>query len=115
MAGRYRTRRTVKTLTATSNEDVQRALSPDEKELFMRESSMNPLAKNPKSTAAGIGQLLIANRIKYGAKAGVHPDTTDIHEQLKMARIYIDERYGDAEKALAFWDEKKRTEGQGWY
>ena len=63
---------------------------------------MRPTAKNPNSTAFGVWQGLYATRVKYGAKVGVDPNTTDINEQIGMFRVYVEERYGTAERALAF-------------
>ncbi len=66
-------------------------------------------ADNPVSTAFGIGQLLDYNREKYAARLGVSPDTTDFCAQLTMFRLYVNERYGSAESAKAFWI------AHGWY
>ncbi len=63
---------------------------------------MRPTAQNPTSSAFGVWQGLYPTRVKYGAKVGVDPNTTDINEQIAMFRVYVDERYGDAGKALAF-------------
>jgi len=63
---------------------------------------MNPLAKNKTSSAFGIWQGLYPTRVKYAAKIGVHPNTTDVHEQIGMFRVYVQDRYGTAEKALAY-------------
>jgi SLT domain-containing protein len=79
-------------------------LTDAEYELILRESSGNPLAKNPRSTSFGLGQLIKGNRIKYAAQIGVDPNTTDPVDQIALARAYISTRYGTAEKALAYWD-----------
>lgn len=81
----------------------QTSLSPAELELFKRESSLNPLADNPTSTAFGIWQGLQSTRDAYGRKVGVNPNTTNPWEQLLMARAYIKDRYGSAENAWRFW------------
>lgn len=74
-----------------------------------KESSGNVHADNPTSTAFGLGQLLISNRRTYAAKIGVSPDTTDYGAQLQMMRMYIKDRYGTAQAAMAFW------QAHGWY
>ena len=70
--------------------------------LIDKESDGRTNAKNPKSSAFGVGQLIKANRESYGKRLGFHPDTTDFNQQLKMMEIYIKERYGSPEKAAAF-------------
>jgi hypothetical protein len=78
------------------------SLTPAERTLIFKESSFNPKAKNPKSTAFGLWQGLESTRIKYGAKVGVHPNTVRPSEQIKMFRAYVTDRYGTAEEALKF-------------
>lgn len=89
------------------------SLSPALRELIRRESAGDVNAKNPKSSAFGIGQLLNDKyklRDQYSAKVGVkNPNTTDFKEQLAMMEAYIKDRYGTPEKALEF--HKKN----GWY
>lgn len=68
----------------------------------MKESSGRTTAKNPKSSAFGLGQFIKSNRIKYAKKIGVKPDTTDPVEQIAMMRLYIEKRYGSAQEALKF-------------
>lgn len=77
--------------------------------LIQKESSGRTNAKNPNSSAFGLGQLIAANRQKYAAALGVHPDTTDYDAQSKMMDMYVQERYGSYAKAVEFW--KKN----GWY
>lgn len=60
------------------------------------ESSWNPSAKNPTSTAYGLGQFLNSTWGSYG------PKTTDPRLQLQYMARYIRDRYGTPEKALAF-------------
>jgi hypothetical protein len=72
----------------------------------MRESSGYPTADNPTSTAFGLGQLLLGNRILY---LGRHYATTDCGRQLWAFRAYVRDRYGTAERAKAFW------QANGWY
>ena len=74
-----------------------------------KESSGNVNAKNPNSSAFGLGQLIIANRKAYGQKLGIDPNTTDYNEQLALMDAYVKERYGSYAKAKQFWEE------HGWY
>ena len=64
--------------------------------LWTRESRFDSEARNPKSSARGIGQLL-------GEKSG------DARIQVLRADKYILKRYGNPCKALAFHDRR------GWY
>lgn len=73
--------------------------------LIQKESSGKTTAKNPKSSAFGLGQLIKANRKAYAQRLGIkNPDTTDYDEQLAMMKAYIKERYGDAVRAKQFWE-----------
>jgi septal ring factor EnvC (AmiA/AmiB activator) len=74
--------------------------------IIMRESSGFPTADNPTSTAFGLGQLLLGNRILY---LGREYATTDCGRQLWAFRAYVRDRYGTAERARAFW------RANGWY
>jgi septal ring factor EnvC (AmiA/AmiB activator) len=74
--------------------------------IIMRESSGDPTADNPTSTAFGLGQLLLGNRILY---LGRHYATTDCGRQLWAFRAYVRDRYGTAARAKAFW------QANGWY
>jgi septal ring factor EnvC (AmiA/AmiB activator) len=74
--------------------------------IIMRESSGYPTADNPTSTAFGLGQLLLGNRILY---LGPQYATTDCGRQLWAFRAYVRDRYGTAERARAFW------QANGWY
>jgi colicin import membrane protein len=74
--------------------------------IIMRESSGDPTADNPTSTAFGLGQLLLGNRILY---LGRDYATTDCGRQLWAFRAYVRDRYGTAERARAFW------QANGWY
>jgi hypothetical protein len=81
-------------------------VSPAARSIIMAESGGDPTAKNPRSTAFGLGQLLIANRRHYmGANAG----STSCSAQLGAFNGYVSDRYGTAERALSF--RKKH----GWY
>ncbi len=74
--------------------------------IIMRESGGDPTADNPTSTAFGIGQLLLGNRILY---LGRDYATVDCGAQLWAFRAYVRDRYGTAERAKAFW------QANGWY
>jgi septal ring factor EnvC (AmiA/AmiB activator) len=80
--------------------------SAAERWIIMHESSGDPTADNPTSTAFGLGQLLLGNRILY---LGKDYATTDCGKQLAAFRTYVRERYGTAEAAQAFW------QSHGWY
>jgi septal ring factor EnvC (AmiA/AmiB activator) len=80
--------------------------SAAERWIIMRESSGYPTADNPTSTAFGLGQLLLGNRILY---LGKEYATTDCGRQLWAFRAYVRDRYGSAERAKAFW------QANGWY
>ena len=74
--------------------------------IIMHESGGRPDADNPTSTAFGLGQLLMANRIKY---LGANYATTDCGLQLGAFRAYVRDAYGTAGAAQAFW------QANGWY
>jgi septal ring factor EnvC (AmiA/AmiB activator) len=74
--------------------------------VIMKESGGDPTADNPRSTAFGLGQLLIDGRVHY---LGANADTTDCALQLQAFRGYVRDRYGTAENARAFWI------AHGWY
>jgi peptidoglycan hydrolase CwlO-like protein len=74
--------------------------------IIMRESGGDPTAQNPRSTAFGLGQLLLDLRQRL---LGADYDTIDCGKQLMAFRAYVKERYGTAENAKAFW------EAHGWY
>jgi septal ring factor EnvC (AmiA/AmiB activator) len=80
--------------------------SAAERWIIMRESSGDPTADNPTSTAFGLGQLLLGNRILY---LGRDYATIDCGRQLWAFRAYVRDRYGTAERAKAFW------QANGWY
>lgn len=75
-------------------------------ELIARESSFNPNAKNPNSSAKGLFQFLDGTRKDYGWQ-GI--DWNNPEDQTKAGLKYIKDRYGTPEKALQHWDQK------GWY
>jgi septal ring factor EnvC (AmiA/AmiB activator) len=80
--------------------------SPAEHWIIMHESGGDPRAQNPSSTAFGLGQLLLGNRILY---LGQDYATIDCGKQLTAFRDYVRDRYATAEAAQAFW------EAHGWY
>jgi septal ring factor EnvC (AmiA/AmiB activator) len=80
--------------------------SSAERWIIMRESSGYPTADNPTSTAFGLGQLLLGNRILY---LGDDYATIDCGKQLAAFRAYVRDRYGTATAAQAFW------QANGWY
>ena len=73
-----------------------------------RESGWSTTATNP-SGAFGLGQLMPQTRYAMAARTGIPADTTDACGQLGLLRAYIEERYGDAGNAVAFW------QSNGWY
>jgi septal ring factor EnvC (AmiA/AmiB activator) len=74
--------------------------------IIMKESGGDPTADNPRSTAFGLGQLLLDGRRHY---LGDNYDTIDCGLQLQAFRGYVRDRYGTAENARAFWL------SHGWY
>jgi septal ring factor EnvC (AmiA/AmiB activator) len=74
--------------------------------IIMKESRGDPTADNPRSTAFGLGQLLLDGRRHY---LGANADTIDCGLQLQAFRGYVRDRYGTAENARAFWL------SHGWY
>jgi septal ring factor EnvC (AmiA/AmiB activator) len=80
--------------------------SAAEQWIIMHESGGYPTADNPTSTAFGLGQLLLGNRILY---LGNDYATIDCGKQLFAFRAYVRDRYGTAAAAQAFW------QANGWY
>lgn len=74
-------------------------------ELVGRESSWNPGAKNPKSTAHGYGQFLNSTRSNYEKKLKMNY-SNPVH-QLVMMSQYVKDKYKTPENALAFWDKNR--------
>lgn len=73
--------------------------------LWMRESSLNPLAKNPSSGAYGIPQALPGDKMaSEGADWKTNPKT-----QIAWGLKYIKGRYGTPCRALA------HSDASGWY
>lgn len=77
--------------------------------IIQKESEGKTTAKNPNSSAFGLGQLIRTNREAYAKKLGVDPDTTDYNAQSKMQDMYVKDRYGTYQKAKEFWEKN------GWY
>lgn len=72
-------------------------------ELFGRESTWNPYAKNDSSTAYGYAQFLDTTQANYKQKFPQY-DYRKPLDQLVLGIHYVKDRYGDPTKALAFWD-----------
>jgi len=66
-------------------------------ELIMRESSWNPDARNRKSTAYGLGQLIDQTWENLGIEK-----SDDFRIQLIATHKYVMQRYGSWQKALEF-------------
>lgn len=75
-------------------------ITPALDRLIQKESSWNPKAKNPTSTAHGLFQFLDSTRKNYG----IQGRTEDPYVQAKAGLKYIKDRYGTVEAALAFHD-----------
>lgn len=73
-------------------------------EIVARESSFNPTAKNPQSSARGLFQFLDSTRNDY-AWDGVN--WNDPYDQSVAGLKYIKDRYGSPSEALKHWDEHK--------
>jgi len=74
--------------------------SAAERFIVEHESGGYPGAQNPSSTAFGLGQLLLDQRLRH---LGADYATTDCARQLAAFRAYVRDRYGTAEAAMAFW------------
>jgi ABC-type transporter Mla subunit MlaD len=70
------------------------------REIIRRESNFNPYARNPASTAMGLGQLLVGNRIRL---MGDDYNSYDCAKQYAAFKAYTVSRYGTFENAWAFW------------
>lgn len=81
-------------------------LPPAARSIIMAESGGDPTAKNPHSTAFGLGQLIVANR---KALMGANYASTDCGAQIEAFTKYTKGRYGSFDKALAF------RKSHGWY
>ena len=74
--------------------------------IIMAESGGESTAKNPHSTAFGLGQLIVANR---KALMGSNYASTNCGDQIEAFSKYTLGRYGSYDRALAFRNRK------GWY
>lgn len=74
-------------------------------ELVRRESSYNPNAQNPNSSAYGYAQFLNSTRKAYEKKTGL--SYSDPVNQLVMMAQYVKDRYGTPQNALAFWNKNQ--------
>ncbi|HEY8212464.1 MAG TPA: LysM peptidoglycan-binding domain-containing protein [Myxococcaceae bacterium] len=70
--------------------------------LLQHESSLNPRAKNPSSTAYGLFQFLDSTWKGTGVAK-----TSDPEQQFIGGYRYIKQRYGSPEAAWAFWQKHK--------
>ena len=75
-------------------------------QIIQRESGGDPTAKNPTSSAFGLGQLIVANR---KALMGANYASTNCSDQIAAFSKYTLGRYGSYDRALSF---HKRN---GWY
>ncbi|WP_054814887.1 transglycosylase SLT domain-containing protein [Nocardia arizonensis] len=75
-------------------------------ELVSHESSWNPTAQNPSSTAYGLFQFLDQT---WGTVGG--SKTSDPYLQAVYGQRYISQRYGDPSKAWSFW----QAQNPHWY
>jgi hypothetical protein len=69
--------------------------------VIQHESSFNPRAKNPTSTAYGYGQFLASTRRDYERRMGLNYNNPV--DQLIMTYQYMKDRYGSPQGAKAFW------------
>jgi hypothetical protein len=70
---------------------------------MQHESSGNPRAKNPHSSAFGLFQMIAANRKHY---MGRDWQSTDPNKQFAAASRYVHDRYGSWDNAKAFWQRR---------
>jgi hypothetical protein len=74
--------------------------------IIMAESGGESTAKNPTSSAFGLGQLIVANR---KALMGANYASTDCGAQIDAFKKYTIGRYGSYDRALSF------RKSHGWY
>ena len=86
--------------------DAMGVTNPYLRKIIMYESSGRVWAKNPQSTAFGLGQLVDYQRKTY---LGAHYATTNPWLQLRATKAYIRDRYGTAKRAWA------HEQNYGWY
>ena len=68
--------------------------------IISRESSWNPKAKNPSSTAAGLPQFIAANQRHYGVWPIVNQP---VDKQLSAFMRYVNDRFGGVVNAESYW------------
>lgn len=93
------------TAIPSTGDPVSSTGNADRDWIIQRESEGNPNAKNPNSSAFGLGQLIKSNREAYAERFGFSPDTVNPQEQLKMMDAYVKERYGSYAEARKFWEQ----------
>lgn len=74
-----------------------------------KESTWNPLARNASSGAFGLFQFLGSTKDQY-----LPDENPDPFIQGQAGGAYIGDRYGDPEKAKAFWDQNGWYDEGGW-
>ena len=79
-------------------------------QLVALESSWNHKAKNPVSTAYGLGQFIDQTWETVG-----YEKTDNYFIQIDAMIDYVTKRYGSFEAALTAWYERKERTGHGWY
>ncbi len=78
-------------------------ITENELTIMRRESGLKTDAQNKTSTAFGVGQLIVANRLAYAGDCNTQPNTTDAYGQVCMMRRYIENsRFKTTEAALAY-------------
>lgn len=87
----------------TAGVALEMEITSVEQALMRRESSFKIAAANPTSSAFGVWQGLIDNRVWTAEKIDSHPDTLNPYQQIKMMRLYVRDRYQTAENAWKFW------------
>ena len=68
--------------------------------IISRESSWNPKARNPSSTAAGLPQFIAANQRHYGVWPIVNQP---VDKQLSAFMRYVNDRFGGVVNAESYW------------
>ena len=68
------------------------------RQILMHESHMNPKAKNPYSSASGVGQLLASTYSTLGLRR-----SNDALAQMVATLAYLDRRYGGHNAVCSAW------------
>lgn len=77
-------------------------------QLVSHESSWNPKAKNPSSTASGLFQLLDGTWRDYrGGSSAAHARDASVKDQAGAGLGYIEDRYGSPGAAWSWWRQHK--------